>query len=116
MCLDVLRALARDARCIEALAAELSPADSSNPHLDAYVAQLQRDLREPVQRGDQARALTQRIALAVQGALLVRFSPVYVGDAFCASRLAPGNFAGGAFGHLPSGTDYAAIIGRAWPT
>ena len=115
MCLDVLRALARDARCIDALSAELSPARSGNAQLDAYIAQLQRDLREPVQREDQARALTQRIALAVQGALLVRFSPPHVADAFCASRLAHGNFAGGAFGHLPSGTDYAAIIGRAWP-
>ena len=88
MCLDVLRVLARDTRCIEALAAELEPAHSRNRHLDAHVEQLQRDLREPLQHEDQARTLTQRIALAVQGALLVRFSPAFVADAFCASRLA----------------------------
>jgi putative acyl-CoA dehydrogenase len=110
MCLDVLRALARDARCIEALAAELSPARSGNAHLDAYVALLQQDLREPVQREDQARALTQRIALAVQGALLVCRGPE---EAEAALGLAHGHFAGGAFGHLPSGMDYAGIIARA---
>jgi putative acyl-CoA dehydrogenase len=116
MGLDVLRALARDARCIDAVDAELAPARSRNAHLDAHIGQLRRDLREPVQREDQARALTQRIALAVQGALLVRFSPECVADAFCASRLAQGSFAGGAFGQLPNGTDYASIIRRAWPT
>jgi putative acyl-CoA dehydrogenase len=115
ICLDVLRALARDTRCIDALAAELEPARSRNAHLDAYIAQLQRDLREPLHSEDQARALTQRIALAVQGALLARFSPAYVADAFCASRLAQSSFAGGAFGNLPNGTDYASIIRRAWP-
>jgi putative acyl-CoA dehydrogenase len=115
MCLDVLRALSRDTRCIEALAAELAPARSRNRHLDAHVEQLQHELREPLHHEDQARALTQGIALAVQGALLVRFSPDYVADAFCASRLAPGSFAGGAFGRMPSGTDYASIILRAWP-
>jgi putative acyl-CoA dehydrogenase len=116
MGLDVLRALARDARSIDVLDAELAPARSRNAHLDTHVAQLLRDLREPVQQEDQARALTQRIALAVQGALLVRFSPESVADAFCSSRLAPRTFAGGAFGQLPSGTDYASIIRRAWPT
>jgi putative acyl-CoA dehydrogenase len=115
MCLDVLRAVARDARCIEALAAELEPARSGNAHLDAHIAQLQRELREPLQHEEQARGLTQRIALAVQGALLVRFSEDVVARAFCASRLAQSHFAGGAFGHLPSGTDCVSIIRRAWP-
>ena len=116
MCLDVLRALARDTRCIEALAAELEPACPRNQHLDAYVERLLRDLREPVHLEDQARVLTQRIALAVQGALLVRFAPGFVADAFCASRLADGGYRGGAFGQLPGDTDYASIIRRAWPT
>ncbi len=62
-----------------------------------------------------ARVLTQRIALAMQGALLVRFAPPAVADAFCASRLAPQAFAGGAFGLLPPQADVAAILARAWP-
>ena len=115
ICLDVLRAIARDTRCVDSLAAELAPARSRNTHLDACIALLQRELRAPLQHEDQARVLTQRIALAVQGALLARFAPAYVADAFCASRLAPNSFTGGAFGNLPSGTDHASIIRRAWP-
>jgi putative acyl-CoA dehydrogenase len=116
MCLDVLRALARDARCIDVLAAELEPARFRNAHLDTFVERLQRALREPVPQEEQARGLTQRIALAVQGALLVRFAPECVAGAFCASRLADGGYRGGAFGNLPSGSDCDAIIRRAWPT
>ena len=53
----------------------------------------------------------------MQGALLVRYAPPAVADAFTASRLAEdaaGPWAWGhAYGTLPSGTDTAAIIGRA---
>ncbi|MEO8751669.1 MAG: isovaleryl-CoA dehydrogenase [Casimicrobiaceae bacterium] len=115
MCLDVLRALSRDTRCGDALDAELAPARSGNARLDAYITQLQRDVREPAIPEDQARALTQRIALAVQGTLLVRFAPGFVADAFCASRLVQPGFAGGAFGALPKDADCAAVIARAWP-
>jgi putative acyl-CoA dehydrogenase len=59
------------------------------------------------------------MALTLQGALLVRYGHPAVADAFAASRL--GDEAAGfpgwghAFGTLPSGTDTAAIIGRATP-
>jgi putative acyl-CoA dehydrogenase len=48
-------------------------------------------------------------------ALLVRFAPDYIADAFCVSRLTSSPFGGGAFGDLPAGTDFAAILERAWP-
>ena len=117
MCLDVLRALARQPQCADVLAAELATARGGNAQLDAFVAALEPDLRAIT--GDDAEAdarrLTQRIALAMQGALLVRHAPGFVADAFCASRLADRSFAGGAFGALPSRTDLAAIIARALP-
>ncbi|MCC7325496.1 MAG: isovaleryl-CoA dehydrogenase [Burkholderiales bacterium] len=115
MCLDVLRALARDARCVDALAVELRPARHGNALLDAYIDALLRDLERPAVDERDARTLTQRIALAVQGALLVRFAPAFVADAFCTSRLAPLAFGGGVFGALPPGVDCAAIMQRAWP-
>ena len=59
--------------------------------------------------------LAQGIALAVQGALLVRFAPDFVADAFCASRLADSAFGGGAFGNLSARTDFASLLARAWP-
>jgi putative acyl-CoA dehydrogenase len=61
------------------------------------------------------------MALALQGALLVRYGDPAVADAFVASRLADdggsGSFPGwgAAFGILPSGVDTAAIVGRATP-
>ena len=63
-----------------------------------------------------ARAITQGIALAIQGGLLVRFAPDFVASAFCASRLtAESPFGGGAFGMLPGNTDFGALLARAWP-
>jgi len=53
------------------------------------------------------------VVLAVQGALLVKFSTPQVADAFCGSRLG-GDF--GVVGTLPSGHDFRAIIERAAPT
>jgi putative acyl-CoA dehydrogenase len=115
MCLDVLRAIGRDARCVEALAAELAPAFGRNAAFDAFASRLTGDLARPALAEGESRRLTQRIALAVQGALLVRFAPEPVAEAFCASRLAGSDFSGGAFGNLPGNVDLAAIIARARP-
>ena len=54
------------------------------------------------------------MAVALQGALLVRHGHPAVADAFCASRLAGDR--GRAFGTLPPGTDVADIIARAVPS
>ena len=53
------------------------------------------------------------MALAFQGALLVRSGDAAVADAFCASRLAGDR--GLAFGTLPPGTDCERIIARSQP-
>ena len=53
------------------------------------------------------------MALSLQGSLLVRNSPPAVADAFCSSRLA-GDW-GNAFGTLPAGTDFDAIVARHTP-
>ena len=115
MCLDVLRAIARDSRCVEALAAELAPALGRDPAFDAFASRLKDDLAQPALAESESRRRTQRIVLAVQGALLVRFAPAAVAAAFCASRLAAADFAGGAFGNLPGNVDFATIIERARP-
>jgi len=56
--------------------------------------------------------LTERIALALQGALLVQGAPRTTSDAFCASRLVPGAW-GRTFGTLGKGVDVAPLIARA---
>jgi putative acyl-CoA dehydrogenase len=117
MCLDVLRALARQPETAEAVRAELRAARGLDPRLDRHVAALDAELTAPAAGRDdaeaQARRLVERLALALQGALLVRHAPPAVADAFCASRL--GGDGGRTFGTLPPKADVAAIIERAWP-
>jgi len=60
-----------------------------------------------------ARRMVEKMALALQGALLVRFGHPAVADAFCASRL-QGDW-GRVFGTLPPGVDTSTIIERATP-
>jgi putative acyl-CoA dehydrogenase len=60
-----------------------------------------------------ARRLVERMALVLQGSLLVRYAPPAVADGFCASRLA-GDW-GYAFGTLPPGIDTRTIVERATP-
>jgi putative acyl-CoA dehydrogenase len=115
MCIDVLRAIAKHPDCRDALAAEVAPALGRDARLDAFAAQLANELSRPKDLEGQARRVAQGIAMLLQGALLVRFAPDYVTDAFCASRLTTSSFGGGAFGRLPAATDFAAILERAWP-
>jgi putative acyl-CoA dehydrogenase len=63
-----------------------------------------------------ARRIVEDMGLALQGSLLVRNSPAFVADAFCASRFGGGgSFRSTTYGTLPSGIDAKAIIDRALP-
>ncbi len=112
MCLDVLRALQRTSEAGEALRAELAAAKGGDARLDRFAASLEAAL---LARPDEAEArhLAERLVLALQAALLVRFAPAPVADGFCASRLEGAR--GGAFGTLPAGLDLRAIVERAAP-
>lgn len=57
--------------------------------------------------------VVERMALALQGSLLVRHAPPAVADAFCASRLAGDG--GLSYGTLPPGVDARAIVERHLP-
>lgn len=107
--LDVLRALAREPEAVEAYRAEVDAAAGADRRLDEAVRKL--DL-STVDEAD-ARRVAERLALVLQGALLVRYGYPAVADAFCASRL--GGDHGGAYGTLPGGVDLGALIARATP-
>ncbi|HLI36741.1 MAG TPA: acyl-CoA dehydrogenase family protein [Streptosporangiaceae bacterium] len=116
--LDVLRALARQPESAEAFLAELDASAGADRRLDQAVAGLRKDLADlskadPGEAEAQARRLAETMAVALQGALLVRYGDPAVADAFTASRLA-GDW-GRAFGTLPPGIDTAAIVKRATP-
>ncbi len=110
MCLDVLRALAREPRAGEVLEALLSGGKGRDARYDRFVDTLLAELRNPADAEFRARQMTQNIALAVQGAVLLGHGPDASAQAFLASRLAGG--AHPAFGTLPAGVDSGAMIER----
>jgi putative acyl-CoA dehydrogenase len=112
--LDVLRALARNPESLEVFLSEVGEAGGGEPRLDRFVTELKRDLSDFEEAEFRARRLVERMALALQGSLLVRHGDPAVADAFCASRL--DGEAGEAFGTLPRGVDAEAIIERHAPT
>ncbi|TIC85548.1 acyl-CoA dehydrogenase family protein [Nocardioides sp. GY 10127] len=114
--LDVLRALSREAGVLDAWITEVGLASGGDHRLDRAVqetlALLGQLLGDPGQLERQARRLASRMALVLQGSLLVRFAPPEVADLFCGSRLSPGF--DGVFGCLDGG-DLAAVVKRTTP-
>ena len=106
-CLDVMRAMVR-ARPRSKHSSPRSPrarppSRASPPTPSALREEITSD---PETLEPRARRVVERMALALQGSLLVRYGDQAVADAFCASRL-DGDW-GRAFGTLPAGTDFAA--------
>jgi len=109
----VLRAMQKSPAAVEVFFTELGRARGAEATLDAHVAALGHDLREPAEMEFRARDLVDRMAVAIQAALLLQHAPTAVAEAFCRSRI--GSAAHHNFGALPRGTDCGAIIGRTWP-
>jgi putative acyl-CoA dehydrogenase len=110
-CLDLLRAIGREPETLEAFFAEVDRARGGDARLDRHVDALHTELARRDDPEYRARDLTDRMALAMQASLLLRHAPSAVGDAFCASRLAPS--AARNVGALPAGVDCEAILQRA---
>jgi putative acyl-CoA dehydrogenase len=109
--LDVLRAIEHEPGAIDALLAELDLARGADRRLDTSAAAIRDEWRSLAADVYQARRLVERLAVALQGSLVVRYSPPEVADAFCATRLAGDR--GLAYGTLPAGVAAAKIIERA---
>jgi putative acyl-CoA dehydrogenase len=111
--LDVLRALAKEPAALEAYFAEVELAAGAEPRLDRFVASVREEFTDLESVETRARRIVERLALALQGSLLVRHAPAAVADAFCAARL--DGDAGLAFGTLPAGVDMQSIVERHTP-
>ncbi|MDP8955707.1 MAG: acyl-CoA dehydrogenase family protein [Actinomycetota bacterium] len=115
--LDVLRGLARNPGAFDAVMAEVDLARGSDERLDAASDGVRREMVElaanPETAEFGARRQVERLAVVLQGSLVVRHSPPQVAEAFLATRVAGDH--GGAFGTLPSGIDCEAIIDRHRP-
>ncbi|MDD0843038.1 acyl-CoA dehydrogenase family protein [Pseudomonas sp. Gutcm_11s] len=110
-CLDVLRALSKEAGVLDALFAELGDGHG-DARLKAHIQQLQADFRDAADIQYRARQLTEDVAVALQAKLLLEAGNATVSDAFIASRLDSG---GRVYGTLPRGADVEALVARSTP-
>lgn len=114
-CLDVLRAMVKSPASVEAFFAEVADGAAAEPRLAAFADSLKDEFPGDLETIEtRARHLVERMALALQGSLLVRYGDEAVADAFCASRLS-GDW-GQSFGTLPASTDFGRIIERHRPS
>ncbi|MFI2640976.1 acyl-CoA dehydrogenase family protein [Streptomyces sp. NPDC018610] len=111
--LDVLRVLRREPGAFDAYLREVGRARGADHRLDVAIRDLLTELADLEGVEARARRLAERLALVLQGALLVRYAPPEVADAFCASRL--GGDGGATFGTLPHTLNLAALVERARP-
>ncbi|MFP5307765.1 MAG: isovaleryl-CoA dehydrogenase [Gammaproteobacteria bacterium] len=110
-CLDVLRALSKQPETREALFGELMKAKGGNAHLDREIAWLAGAFEDVTTLELRSRMLVERVALALQGAILVGAGNAAAADIFCATRL--GGEHGLNYGTLPAGAPLAELIERA---
>jgi putative acyl-CoA dehydrogenase len=111
--LDVIRAMDREPESVTAFVAELELARGSDKALDRSIDALKSELSKGPAAEAGARRLVERMAVALQGSLLVRHGDPAVAQAFSASRL--GGDWGHSFGTLPQGLDLGSIVQRHRP-
>ncbi len=109
--LDALRVLAREPLAVEAFFAELDRAAGADARYDDALATIRKELADTEDVQFRARRIVERLALLLQGSLLVRHAVPAVADAFIGSRLA--GHGGLAYGTLPPGADTRTIVDRA---
>ncbi|MFM6830333.1 MAG: acyl-CoA dehydrogenase family protein [Novosphingobium sp.] len=108
--LDVLRALRKEPLAREVFFAELNTALGVDRGFDRLVSELHDLIDGPAIAEQNARYITERMAIALQAAVLLRHAPSAVSDAFCATRLGA---RGAAFGSMTQSVDTQAILQRA---
>ncbi|HTB13019.1 MAG TPA: acyl-CoA dehydrogenase family protein [Bryobacteraceae bacterium] len=99
--LDVLRAIKKEPEALERVLGEIRLAN--DPRIERFLGSVRGDVEEA-----EARRFAERVAIALQASLLVRYSPAAVADGFLASRL-DGDW-GRAFGTLPNRVNFQSII------
>ncbi len=106
--LDVLRTLAREPVALDAYIDHINLAIGENAGLDSAIREMSERIRRPVEEMH-ARGMCERMALVLQGSLLVRNAPRFVADAFCARHFGGGGIT---YGALPSGVDIDSLVRR----
>ena len=90
MCLDVMRAIAKDPSAVMALLSDFARDAGGHPLLTAALASLEAMLRvDPEQLQGMGRLFAQSLVTVGQATLLLRHAPSWVAEAFMATRLGP---------------------------
>ena len=110
-CLDVLRALSKEAGVLDVLFAELGDGHG-DARLKHQINRLQSAFADKDDIQYRARQLTEDVAVALQAKLLLEAGNDAVSDAFITSRL---EGCGRVFGTLPRGLDIQRLLKRSMP-
>lgn len=119
VCLDVLRALAREPGALDALVREIRLGAGADQRTGIFSEEVEASLRKHVRRiaedgvsesEREARRLAEKAAIALQASLLLRNGSPAVAEAFCASRI--GGDGGHMFGTLPADLALQPILDR----
>jgi putative acyl-CoA dehydrogenase len=119
ICLDVLRAFAKDPGTLDTLVREIRLGARGVPRFKDFMEGVEGSLRKHARqmtegRGSEsekeARRLTENAAVALQASLLLRYGPPAVAEAFCATRL--GGDGGHTYGTLPAELGFEQIVAR----
>ena len=111
MCLDVLRALAREPQALEIVFAELDKARGASVAYDGALEALKDAFTDMGSLEARSRQVVEQMAKVAAGAILLQHAPSAVSDAYCQTRL--GRDWGDVYGTLPVGADVRAIVERA---
>ena len=109
--LDVLRAMQREPDSLSAYFGEVTSAPN-DARLRRAVEELKREIADP-DGESRARGLVERMAVALEASLMLRFGDPSAAELFCASRL--GGEWGHTFGVLPKGQRLQSVIERHRP-
>ena len=118
MCLDVLRAIAKEQEGFELLLNEFQETASAHPALRDSIDALRQDLKSSaVQQEMLARRITQRLVLIIQSCLMLQHAPAASAELFIGSRsdAESGRVFGTLSGTNNTGATQRAILERAWP-
>lgn len=120
ICLDILRTIAKEPAAVEAVIHELRQGAGADRRLDAFIASVESDLNSQVQGRSanggadsevEARRLAERLALGLQGSLMLRYGSSAEADAFLSSRIVGDH--GHILGTLSPGIDLRPILSAA---
>lgn len=113
--LDLLRALAKSPQTLDAWLNEVGTVKGQDERVDAAITDVLNTLAsDPADAERRARLLAERMALVLQGSVLMRYAPSAVADAFIATRLGP-HGAPRTFGAFDAAIDTDLLIERAFP-